>query len=184
MPKFCAILWTPCRIDLRVRSSPLLWWFPLVLASWVPGRCSEVLPWIAKTRAPEDRVIVRRPVHDFEIELLSSVVMAIAEAKFECYSTLWVVGASWYDSMERAVCLFQELQWYVHCSKCFCIDQVYSTSCIHDYPFYVVPSNLSFEYQRRVSWPRYCYGVIFSVEFYGLLGLVQMFCSHWRRCYC
>jgi hypothetical protein len=26
--------------------------------------------------------------------------------------------------------------------------------------------------------------VIFSVEFYGFLGPVQIFCSHWRRCYC
>jgi hypothetical protein len=26
--------------------------------------------------------------------------------------------------------------------------------------------------------------MVFSVEFYGLLRLVQIFCSHWRRCYC
>jgi hypothetical protein len=26
--------------------------------------------------------------------------------------------------------------------------------------------------------------VVFSVEFYGLLRLVQIFYSHWRRCYC
>jgi hypothetical protein len=26
--------------------------------------------------------------------------------------------------------------------------------------------------------------VIFSVKFYGLLGPVQIFCSHWRRGYC
>jgi hypothetical protein len=80
--------------------------------------------------------------------------------------------------MEGAVYWLQEFQRYVHCSKCYCVDQVYSASCIHEYPVYVVSSNLSFEYQRRVSWPRYCYGVIFSVEFYGLLGPVQIFCSH------
>jgi hypothetical protein len=33
----------------------------------------------------------------------------IAEANIECYLTQWVVGASWYDSMERAVYWFQEL---------------------------------------------------------------------------
>jgi hypothetical protein len=55
-------------------------------------------------------MILRGPVHDFEVELLSSIILAVAEANVECYSTQWVVGASWYDSMERAVYWFQKLE--------------------------------------------------------------------------
>jgi hypothetical protein len=55
----------------------------------------------------------------------------------------------------------------MHCSKCLCIYQVYPTSCIHEYSCHVISSYLRFEYQRHVAWPRYCYWVVFSVEFYG-----------------
>jgi hypothetical protein len=44
----------------------------------------------------------------------------------------------------------------------------YFASFIHEYSIDVVCPNLSFEYQRRVSRPRYCYGVIVPAEFYGL----------------
>jgi hypothetical protein len=57
----------------------------------------------------EDRVILRRPVHNLEVELFLSVVLAIAETNIKCYSTQWVVSASWDDSMERTICWFEEL---------------------------------------------------------------------------
>jgi hypothetical protein len=63
-----------------------------------------------KRGSPEDRVILRGPVHDLEVELLLSIVFAVAKTNVECYSTQWVVGASWYNSIERAVCWFEELQ--------------------------------------------------------------------------
>jgi hypothetical protein len=47
-----------------------------------------------KCGSPEDRVVLGGPVHDFEVEFLSSVVLAITEANVECYSTQWVVGTS------------------------------------------------------------------------------------------
>jgi hypothetical protein len=49
MPKFCAILWNSLSRKSESSKLYLLWWFLLVLASWVPSRCSEVLPWIVKT---------------------------------------------------------------------------------------------------------------------------------------
>jgi hypothetical protein len=55
-------------------------------------------------------VILRGPVHDLEVDLLLSIVLAVAKANVECYSTQWVVGTSWYNSMEGAVCWLEELQ--------------------------------------------------------------------------
>jgi hypothetical protein len=63
-----------------------------------------------KHGSSEDRVMLRGPIHDLEVGLLLSAVLAIAETNIECYSTQWVVGASWYDSMEGAVCWLEELQ--------------------------------------------------------------------------
>jgi hypothetical protein len=45
-----------------------------------------------KRGSPEDRVILRGPVHDFEVELFSSVVLAITKADIECYSIQWIIG--------------------------------------------------------------------------------------------
>jgi hypothetical protein len=55
-------------------------------------------------------VILGGPIHDFEVELFSSVVLAITEANIECYSTQWIVGTPWYDSAEGAVCRLQEFK--------------------------------------------------------------------------
>jgi hypothetical protein len=55
-------------------------------------------------------MILRGPIHDLKVELLLSVVLAIAETNVECYSTQWIVGASWYDSMEGAIYWLEELQ--------------------------------------------------------------------------
>jgi hypothetical protein len=66
-----------------------------------------------KTRkhgSSEDCVILRGTVHDFEAQLLLSIVLAVAEANVECYLTQWVVRASLYDSMEGAICRLEELQ--------------------------------------------------------------------------
>jgi hypothetical protein len=38
-------------------------------------------------------VILIGPVHELEVELLLSIVLAVAEENVECYSTQWVVGA-------------------------------------------------------------------------------------------
>jgi hypothetical protein len=38
-------------------------------------------------------MILRGPIHDLEVELLLSIVLAIAETNVECYSTQWVVCA-------------------------------------------------------------------------------------------
>jgi hypothetical protein len=57
-----------------------------------------------KRGSSEDRVILRGPIHDFEVELLLSIVLAVAETNVECYSTQWVVCATRYDSMEGAIC--------------------------------------------------------------------------------
>jgi hypothetical protein len=73
----------------------------------------------------------------------------------------------------------------MHCSEFFfCVYQVYSTSYIHEYSIHIIPSYLGIEYQRRVTWLRYYYWMVFSVEFYQLLGPVQVLCNYWRRCYC
>jgi hypothetical protein len=53
-------------------------------------------------------MVLGGPVHDFEVEFLSSVVLAITKANVECYATQWIVGTSWYDSVEGAVCWLQE----------------------------------------------------------------------------
>jgi hypothetical protein len=37
-----------------------------------------------KHGSPEDRVIMRGPIHDLYIELLLSIVLAIAETNVEC----------------------------------------------------------------------------------------------------
>jgi hypothetical protein len=61
-----------------------------------------------KHGSPEDRMILGGPVHDFKVQLLLSVILAVAEANIECYSTQRVVRASEYDSMEGAVCWLEE----------------------------------------------------------------------------
>jgi hypothetical protein len=48
-------------------------------------------------------------VHDFEVKLFSSVVLAITEENVECYLTQWIVSTPWYDPMERTICCFQKL---------------------------------------------------------------------------
>jgi hypothetical protein len=63
-----------------------------------------------KCGSSKDRVILRGSVHDFEVQLLLFVVLAVAKANVECYSTQWVVCASWYDSMGGAICQLEELQ--------------------------------------------------------------------------
>jgi hypothetical protein len=55
-------------------------------------------------------VVLGGLVHDFEVEFLSSVILAITEANIECYSTQWIISTSWYDSMEGAVGWLQEFQ--------------------------------------------------------------------------
>jgi hypothetical protein len=54
-------------------------------------------------------VILRGTIHDFEVELILSIVLAVAKTNIECYSTQWVVCATWYDSMEGTICQFEEL---------------------------------------------------------------------------
>jgi hypothetical protein len=61
-----------------------------------------------KRGSPEDRVVLGGPVHDFKVQLLLSVILAVAEANVECDSTQQVVHASWYNSMEGAVCQLEE----------------------------------------------------------------------------
>jgi hypothetical protein len=63
-----------------------------------------------KHGSPEDCVVLGGPVHDFEVDFFSSVVLTITKENVECYSTQWIVGTSWYDSVEGAVCWLQELQ--------------------------------------------------------------------------
>jgi hypothetical protein len=47
-----------------------------------------------KRGSPEDRVILGGPVHYFEVDFFSSVVLSVTEADVECYLTQWVVGTS------------------------------------------------------------------------------------------
>jgi hypothetical protein len=49
-------------------------------------------------------MILRWPVHDFKVELFSSIVLSVAEANIECYLTQWIIGTSWYDPMKGTVC--------------------------------------------------------------------------------
>jgi hypothetical protein len=45
-----------------------------------------------KCVSPKDHVILRGQVHDLEVELLLSIVLAISKIDTECYLTQWVVG--------------------------------------------------------------------------------------------
>jgi hypothetical protein len=56
-----------------------------------------------------DRVILRGPIHEFEVELILFIVLAVAETNVECYSTQWVVCADRYDSMEGTIYWLEEL---------------------------------------------------------------------------
>jgi hypothetical protein len=69
------------------------------------GYCHET----QKRGSSEDHVILGGPIHDFEVELLLSIVLAVAKTNVECYLTQWVVCASWYDSMEVTIYRFEEL---------------------------------------------------------------------------
>jgi hypothetical protein len=62
-----------------------------------------------KCGSPGDSVILRGPVHDFEVQLFLFVVLAVTEANIECYSTQWVIRASGYDSMKGTICRLEEL---------------------------------------------------------------------------
>jgi hypothetical protein len=62
-----------------------------------------------KRGSPEDRVILRWLVHDFEVELFSSIVLAITEADVECYPAQWIVSASWDETVEGTICWLHEL---------------------------------------------------------------------------
>jgi hypothetical protein len=61
-----------------------------------------------KRGSSEDRVVLGGPVHDFEVQLLLSVILAVSEENDECYSTQWLVRASWYDSVEGTICRLEK----------------------------------------------------------------------------
>jgi hypothetical protein len=63
-----------------------------------------------KRGSPEDRITLRWPVHDFEVEFLPSVILPIPEIDVECYLTKWIVSTPWDYSVKGAISWFQELQ--------------------------------------------------------------------------
>jgi hypothetical protein len=99
----------------------------------------------------------------------------VAEANVECYLTQWVVRASWYDLWkEQSVGLRNSCDMCIANSMFAYIRFIPLPASINTLSTFV-PSYLCFEYQGRITWPRYCYWMVFSIEFYRLFDQCKYF---------
>src|SRR5215213_1785181 len=72
----------------------------------------------------QQSVILRREIHNFELQVLYSVVFSGSKLNVEVDLAQWVTWLLWCDPVKACVSWFQVCQGYVHLPQCVCIHEV------------------------------------------------------------
>src|SRR3954464_10124633 len=109
-------------------------------------------------------MVLRWPVHHFELESLASEVIQLAEDDVEPYLSQGEYTLPWEDAVERCIRLFQAAQQDLHCCQGAGEDQIDAVVVVHEDAAHVEPVDLRLEHQGSMTWARDLARVIRTVE--------------------
>ena len=122
----------------------------------------------------QNGVVLRWPVHHFELDLFLPEVFCRPELNVECYLSQGVIWLFRRDPVKTRICRGEVAQRDIHFRQCVSEDEVDAASSIYKDSRDFISCDLCWNNQRRMAWPRYLLRVVSSVEPYGLIRPIQV----------
>ena len=97
-------------------------------------------------RSTEDGVILRRPIHYFELDPFPPIIFLRPEDDVETNFSQWNLWLAWDDAVKRCIGSFEIGQRDVHGPQCSGEDEVEAAASIHEDFAHVETSILSLEH--------------------------------------
>ena len=87
-------------------------------------------------------MVLRWPIHNFELDFFLPEVVCRPELNVECYLSQGVVWLFWRDPVETRICRGEVAQRDVHFGQCVSENEVAATSSIYEDPRDILSCNL------------------------------------------